>query len=364
MLRRILSIASVVFLLCMLPAPALAEQKMPVTVRTGYLKEDTLYTFSHFSQEAPENLEVSLFVNNSRQAQDVHPVRLKDTDGVIHYLLLVDTSSSMAQYASFLNTFAQKLLENSSGWEVTVAAMGSGFHVTASGLTSWKDVQAALRDLRFRSDGSDICGGVAEALNYLAQQSCDGGDVSSLLVITDGEPWYSKDAAVEAQREQQAAEAASAAMAAMPEVVVSTLCLRMWEGNAFDTLSAGRGLHLNADTVSKAGEAGKTLAEFMESLCCVSFPLKGYSDTALITDSIQLFLENGWYSVGAVRNLAIKPDLGAALPIPPVDDSEGTENTEETTEPAAQETIPETAGAVTEEITAETATVCSAKQLR
>lgn len=198
MLRRILSIASVVFLLCMLPAPALAEQKMPVTVRTGYLKEDTLYTFSHFSQEAPENLEVSLFVNNSRQAQDVHPVRLKDTDGVIHYLLLVDTSSSMAQYASFLNTFAQKLLENSSGWEVTVAAMGSGFHVTASGLTSWKDVQAALRDLRFRSDGSDICGGVAEALNYLAQQSCDGGDVSSLLVITDGEPWYSKDAAVEA----------------------------------------------------------------------------------------------------------------------------------------------------------------------
>ena len=52
MLRRILSIVSVVFLLCMLPAPALAEQKMPVTVRTGYLKEDTLYTFSHFSQEA------------------------------------------------------------------------------------------------------------------------------------------------------------------------------------------------------------------------------------------------------------------------------------------------------------------------
>ena len=135
MLRRILSIVSVVFLLCMLPAPALAEQEMPVTVRTGYLKEDTLYTFSHFSQEAPENLEVSLFVNNSRQAQDVHPVRLKDTDGVIHYLLLLDTSSSMAQYASFLNTFAQKLLENSSGWEVTVAAMGSGFHVTASGLT-------------------------------------------------------------------------------------------------------------------------------------------------------------------------------------------------------------------------------------
>lgn len=359
MLRRILSIVSVVFLLCMLPAPALAEQEMPVTVRTGYLKEDTLYTFSHFSQEAPENLEVSLFVNNGRQAQDVHPVRLKDTDGVIHYLLLVDTSSSMAPYASFLNTFAQKLLENSSGWEVTVAAMGSGFHVTASGLTSWKDVQTALRDLRFRSDGSDICGGVAEALNDLAEQSCDGGDVNSLLVITDGEPWYSKDAAVEAQREQQAAEAASAAMAAMPEVVVSTLCLRTWEGNTFDTLSAGQGLHLNAGTVSTAGEAGKTLAEFMESLCCVSFPLKGYSDTALITDSIQLFLENGWYSVGAVRNLAIKPDLGAALPIPPVDESEGTtpENTEETTEPAAQETIPETTGAVTEEITAETATV-------
>ena len=357
MLRRILSMVSAVFLLCMLPAPALAEQEMPVTVRTGYLKEDTLYTFSHFSQEAPENLEVSLFVNNSRHAQAVHPVRLKDTDGVIHYLLLVDTSSSMAQYASFLNTFAQKLLENSSGWEVTVAAMGSGFHVTASGLTSWKDVQAALRDLRFRSDGSDICGGVAEALNYLAEQSCDGGDVSSLLVITDGAPWYSKDTAVEAQREQQAAEAASAAMAAMPEVVVSTLWGGGGGGGAFDTLSAGRGLHLNADTVSKAGEAGKTLAEFMESLCCVSFPLKGYSDTALITDSIQLFLENGWYSVGAVRNLAIKPDSGAALPIPPVDDSEGTENTEETTEPASQETIPETAGAVTEKITAETATV-------
>lgn len=324
MKRKIAAILSVILLLCQFLCCAAAAQTSDPVIRSAYWTEDVLYTFVQFPQEAPEDLEVSLFVNNSRQEGKAHPASLRDAGGAVHVMLLVDTSSSMDIYAYYVNTFAQNLMAGCGGLDITVASMGTEFRIAATGLTRWEDAQTTLRLLDYRYDGSDICGGTAKALEYLGEMDYPAGELCSLVVITDGVPWYSNTPEVEAEREEQAAAAAAARMDMYPEVLVNTLCLRDWEEKTFAALSAGRGLHLTAGASIDAGNAGKALADCLDSLYTVTFPLAGYADTARITDSVQLCVENSWFSVGNIRNLDMAPVWGTegAVEIPPVEVSE------------------------------------------
>ena len=350
MIHRILSILSALLLLGQFSCCVLADEEDVTTICSSYWSDDVLYSFVNFSQEKPEELEVSLFVNNYQQEQKANPKPFNDTGAAVHYLLLVDTSSSMSQYAYHLSAFAQGLLKYGKNLDVSIATTGSNFRVTASDLTNWNDVQSALRRLNYQNDGSDICGGTAKALEYLGEKTYRAGDITSLVVITDGEPWYSNTASVESEREEQAAKAAAAAMDACPEIIVNTLCFRNWEENAFDVLSTGKGLHLRANTASDAGKTGIAFSDYLDSLYTVTFPLEGYDSVAEITDSVQLFVESSWFSLGTIRNLDMQPVLesGDAIALPPVDESEEARNTESTapaetseaTKATAETTIP------------------------
>lgn len=352
MIRRILSILSALLLLSQFSCCVLADEEEVTTIRSSYWTDNVLYSFVNFSQEKPEELEVSLFVNNYQQEQKANPKPFNDTGAAVHYLLLVDTSSSMSKYAYHLSAFAQSLLKNGSNLDVSIATMGTDFRVAATDLTTWNEVQSVLRRLNYQNDGSDICGGTAKALEYLGEKTCRAGDVSSLVVITDGEPWYTNSQAVELEREEQAAKAAVSMMEAYPEIIVNTLCFQNWEENAFAALSSGKGLHLSANTATDAGKIGTAFSDYMDSLYTVTFPLKGYEGTEMIEGSVQLAVENSWFSLGRIRNVDMHPALesGDAIALPPVDESEeaptqGTESTEptetaEATEPATETTIP------------------------
>ena len=350
MIRRILSILSALLLLGQLYCCVLADEEEVTTIRSSYWTDNMLYSFVDFSQEKPEELEVSLFVNNYQQEQKANPKPFNDTGAAVHYLMLVDTSSSMSQYAYHLSAFAQSLLKYGKNLDVSIATMGADFHVAATDLTTWNEVQSVLRRLNYQNDRSDICGGTVKALEYLGEKSYRAGDITSLVVITDGEPWYSNTASVESEREEQAAKAAAAAMDACPEIIVNTLCFRNWEENAFDVLSTGKGLHLRANTASDAGKIGIAFSDYLDNLYAVTFPLNGYGGIAEITDAVQLFVESSWFSLGRIRNLDMQPVLesGDAITLPPVDESEEAQNTEstapaetsETTETTAETTIP------------------------
>lgn len=340
MKRKFLSILSVILLLCQFPCCVLAAEENAAKIRSGYWTDDVLYTFVSFPQEEPEKLEVSLFVNNHQQGRGAKPELFSSTGATVHYMLLVDTSSSMSELAYLLSAFAKSLLEYGSNLDISIAATGSDFHVVGTDLTSWDDVHSALRRLNYLG-GSDICGGTAKALEYLGGKNYRAGDVCSLVVITDGEPWYSNTPSVELEREEQAAKAAAAMIDAYPEIIVNTLCFRNWEENAFAVLSTGRGLHLSANAVSDVSNLGKALSDYMGSLYTVVFPLKGYEGIATINDSVQLFAENSWLSLGRIRNLNMQPamDAGDEIVLPPVDGSEespaqGTESTEPAIEAA------------------------------
>lgn len=353
MKRKILSILSVFFLLWQFPCCVLAAEESMVTIRSGYWADNVLYTFAHFPQEAPEKLEVSLFVNNYQQAQTATPESFLQTRATMHYLLLIDASAPVKQYKYRISAFVQSLMEDGSNLDVSIATMGNSFHVVATNLTSLDAVRAALDRVTFLHDDSDICGGTVKALQYLGKKSLRAGDVSSLVVITDGQPWYST---TEPKRKAQATKDAAAMMEAYPEIIVSTLCFRNWEKKTFSVLSSGKGLHLSADSLANARKSGKAFADYLESLYTVTFPLNGYADIPMITDSVQLSVESSWFSIGRIRNVDTEPVLDSkdTIELPPLDEPEeketqGTESTEPTeaigtTEPTdqtAQTTIPD-----------------------
>lgn len=359
MMRKMSSVLAALALLVLLPISAMAAQEQPVAVRSSYMTGDTLYAFAQFNQEAPEELEVSLFINNSKQLESAHPEKLADTGATVHHLLLVDSSSSMLDYSGQLNNFAKSLVENSSRAEITLATVDSQFRIVADKLTNWPQVQSALQGLRYRNDGSDICGGVAAALEYLGEQVYAQGDLAQLVVISDGKPWYADDAQVQSEKMQAANALAAQAMETWPEVIVSTLCLQQWEQSTEAVLSQGRGPHLQSAGFVQAKQAGEELAAFTASLYRLSFPIRGYQDAPVLADVVQLSVENNWYSLGAVRNVQVTPAVLPELPTQAAEETtpqpeDGTKETTgpetETTAPDAETTAPETEPTVLETV--------------
>lgn len=120
MKRKFLSILSVILLLCQFPCCVLAAEENAAKIRSGYWADDVLYTFVNFPQEEPEKLEVSLFVNNHQQGRGAKPELFSSTGATVHYMLLVDTSSSMSELAYLLSAFAKSLLEYGSNLDISM----------------------------------------------------------------------------------------------------------------------------------------------------------------------------------------------------------------------------------------------------
>lgn len=334
MKRRMISIAVILLWVLAMPAAVFAQADAPISVCAGYLAGDTVYVFGHFSQEDSSDQEMSLVVTNQERGSAC-PVSVSESNAPTRYMLLVDVSTSMAPYKGLLNRFVSELMAvEGCNLSVTIAAFDREFRVVASDLTQWEDVQKELWSLQYQNDGSNICGSVADALVYLGGKSYSGGELCNLVVITDGKPWYSNDAAAELAQENQNAQKAAAVMGAYPDLVVHTLCFQGWEEKTGEVLLTGKGMHMQSPSLSSAGEAGKSAAEFTSNLYSLQFPLMGYGDTALISDAMLLGAKSQWISLGNIRNVAIAPVLPEEF-LPqqdPADESptEGTAPTEET----------------------------------
>ena len=342
MKQKIVSTVCLLLWMLVLPVPAYAQSDMGASVYTGYWAEDSVYLFGDFSQEYVTGQEMAMFVNNQERGT-ANPTPVLQSNATIHYMLLIDVSTSTEPYQSFVNRFASELMmAETQNLMVSVAAFDQEFRMIASDLTEWEDVQNALWSLRYQHDGSNICGSVAEALLFLGKESYAGGEMSNLVVISDGKPWYSKDIAEENALEAQNSEKAVTAMSAYSDIAVHTVCFREWEEKTASALLTEQGLHMEAPTVPQAGEAGRALAEFTDNLYSLQFSLTGYTDAAEISDVMLMGANHQWISLGNIRNIELIPSINDNSVIPenttkqtseiPAEETEPTENIEPTTE--------------------------------
>lgn len=353
MKRKLFSLVMTVFLLSQFLLPAYAsETAVPAAkIYAAYWKKGMLYTFVQLNQTEAENQSVSLLINN-HQICETNPAKTTDTDAVIHYMLLIDTSTSMARYKNSILSFAQKLMETEQNIKISIARFDRTFEVVDAELTSWEAVKASLQSLTFYKDGSNINGSAAAAIEYLGSDGYPGGEMTNLVVITDGDPWYTNNWKQEKEFESEANQNLAILMEAYPEIIVHTLSFAKWEENTYAPLSAGKGLHF---AEGSAEDAGTALAEFTDSLYTVFFPVKGYDESAEILDTLTMRIGTNFVSYGTVRNADVAPQVNVDTSQDdiPEESSEPDESTApettESTEPEVPASEAETGPIATEE---------------
>jgi len=297
-------IAILLLILLASPVLAVASGVPEVSVCSAYWDDGTLYTFAKFSHEDPVSLEASLLVNNAK-IQEVHPQTIQDANATVHYILLIDASPSMTQFRSRITSLTWEIMEAQQNVRVSVMQFGSSCSLVAADMSEWREIAAALNSISYNKDASNITGCTAQAMELLGKDGyIDGAEMTNLVVITDGEPWYSNDSQEEQQMEQQANVYVQRMIAAYPEIVIHTFSFGQWNVQAQEALRDVRGLHEVGD---EATAFGKKLAEYADSIYCVPFNLSGYDDNAVLPDEILLSVGRSLVSYGKVRNTNIPP---------------------------------------------------------
>lgn len=328
--RRMISAVLILLLLSgLLVSAAATENAMEAKLYTTYWKDDVLYAFLGIQSEDPTDVEVDLFVNNAKQHTST-PQTLAEADGSVHFMLLVDVSPSMIQYKSDILLIAKKLMESRENVRISIAEFNRKCTIVAEDLTEWTDVRATLNKLNYIYEGSDIAGSVALALEHLGKRDCVPGEMTNLLVITDGEVWYSSKKDLEQIREAEANQAAEAYMAAYPEIVVHTYSFSDWNEDAFAVLSKGKGIH---QTGIAAKDAADVLAAYAASVYSVTFPLSGDEKQFTLTDNVELWIDRMIMVPDSIRNISVAPKLNLEV-------NQETEPTE-STQPSTGATEPE-----------------------
>jgi len=306
-MKKLFALVLTIFLFAqlLLPVYAAGTDDAKVEIKAAYWNKDMLYTFAQVSPSELANSEAILIVNN-QQVCEASFSKLSDTDAVVHYMLLVDTSDSMAWYRGEILTFAQKLMESGQKTKMTIAKFDRDFSLVGAKLTHWEEVKTSLESLTFEKIGSDINGSAASAIEYLGAKEYESGELVNLVVITDGEPWYSNDGNLEEKHETEVNQKLSALMETYPEILVHTLSFAEWKENAYAPYSGNNGLHF---VKRPAEEAAGAMIDLMDSLYGVFMPLEGYADDPWIQDDIMLLVGMNFVSYSNVRNVRIVPTV-------------------------------------------------------
>ena len=352
MKRKLFSVLLAVLLLTALALPAGAQQTADApaamaVLRSAYWTDDTLYLFSDMTgMESPETVEASLARNN-HVLDYTYPKSLANAGSTAHYLLLVDRSLSMSDCRSQIFDFVKAMAKaRNTDLKFSVASFDSSCQLVDTALNTVGKVNSALWKITNNRDDSDLCGAAAWALDYLGQNPVPAGDVSNLVVITDGKAWYSTNPGTQQEKAAAAAQNLSAMMTAYPDITVHTLCLGSWDETARNVLSVGRGMHLTASTKAEAAAAGQEMAAYSDNLYRASFSLVGYGNEAYIMENLMFCVGNSLNTVGSVRNISMAAPEGpvTAIPaepdqtLPPEETTVPTEGSEDPTEDPADPT--------------------------
>lgn len=320
-MKRTLAAASVLtalLLSLLLPVSAAVDRWQ---IASAYCQSDTLYTYVQIP-EGQENMEVSLKVGQSLNGAKEQPELVADGDTTVHYLLLIDLSTSMAGYRSQVQAFAQGLLSvETQPVQVDIAGLGSEFMMFREGLTTQAEVQDVLSDLLYRQTVSDISGGMKSALQHLADHPQQGGTLLNLILLTDGVPYGTKDSDAEADDLKIISEA----LQTSPEIVVHTVGFTKWDDEILAAFSGISGEHHNVRSIADASEAGSEVSRFTDGLYRVVFPLD-WPDTHRRIDAQLVLTKPGdasmtMIAVSNIRNLDLsaleespEPSVSPVLP--------------------------------------------------
>ncbi|MCM1104973.1 MAG: FHA domain-containing protein [Clostridium sp.] len=260
---------------------AAPEENSIVQAVSGYCLGEELYTFIRMNDGYDvDSFTVGLQSDAVSAAGEQALVPITETTALVRYVFMIDLTGSMRKYAGEVDAFVGALMEAEEQEALyTVAVFGERFEVVSENMTDENAVKRVLEELKYTERMTDPYTGVERALTYLDGCSRRSGDLIHLVVITDGDPDLGiEDEEESREKERMLAESAARKIESTPEVIVSTICMAEWDTLAFQTFSAGNGNHETIGDERDAADAGKKMADYVDSLYRISFRLSSMPD--------------------------------------------------------------------------------------
>lgn len=246
-----------------------------VKLVSAYGEGADIYTFADASAVGGVTFEsASIISGKSGASSPLTTVGESDTPAA--YLILIDTSATMAGVKRSAETFAEELAKDSEDAVFAVATCADGLKIEAEGLVGKKAVSNAVKNVKYEESAVGVFGGIVEAYEYLRGVERDGEAVN-LVIISDGRvPTIDKSAK----------SALEDAIASHPDVIAHTLCVGAeWGGDAFKALDDVNGMRMFINAEMTAAKAGHDLAQYVNGLYAACF--KGAGELTG-TKSVQL----------------------------------------------------------------------------
>ncbi len=261
--------------------PVFAEEKgggMSESVSV-YCSEGKLYTFVRFREDNhPQQLSGTLRFNNISLAESSQTAPVRNTVAKIHYVLLVDRSTSMREHAEEVERFAKELAETEAENAVySVLTFGNQFEAVSWKLEDAEEMHSIVGHLQYDGTLSDLYGGVEQAVKYLDGHPQSDGEFVNLILVTDGNVYLSSTLDGNQGSEDQKSKSTAELINSSSEFVLHTFCVNEWDTLAGQTFSTGKGLHLHSGS-QDASVPAQELAKFVEEVYRLDFvfrPVEG-----------------------------------------------------------------------------------------
>ena len=308
--NRVCIITAALILFLFFPAKLLAAPGAPnsfAEVKSAYCIDGSFYSFSALRDQVDASqLAVSVTLAGFPNQEEMQFASAAGSP--MHYLLLVDQSTSMQPYRSLVNAFAGSLAA-SAGPDVTysVAEIGAEFAVRLDATDDATLFSQAVQELSYEALASNICGGIVDALNYLSANPAPGGTLTNLVILTDGTPYL--PASVE-DREAILADAAATAGQALletPETLVHPITFRTCEAQTALALQNAAGHHAMVQTQQQARDAADALLSTVQALYVTSCSLDNTSSGS--RQPVQIMVTDSTNSVelSVIQDIAMLP---------------------------------------------------------
>lgn len=242
-------------------------------ILSAYCLEKKLYTFVGFAPDCqPEKLDGNKLSGAGIIEEKSSPVSLASTDTTVHYVMMIDLSTSMRNYIGMVNRLIDGLAEAGAQKVVfSVLTFGDKLEVVSEKLDEPDKLREVVQNLQYNAMLTDPYEGIGNAIDYLSTVPCVRGELVNLVLVTDG-AIYLGDISVEQRRtiEAEKAQKTLEKIENTPEIILHTLCVGEWEELAYQTFSKGTGVDISVNG-SEPYLSAQELVKFVNDLYRLDF---------------------------------------------------------------------------------------------
>ena len=328
-MKRLLCLLTAALVLSLLGTAALAAPEAELV--RAFVYDQTLVTYVDLTgtDQPVTQAEAKIDGRTFPASQAMETVR--QAGAPVTYLLLVDCSTSMPAYAGAIAAFAEALAAGAGeNTRFTLATFGEEFAVAAEDLTAETLPQAAA-ELRYEARSTKLQNGIQGALDCLEAIPRQGGELRSMVVLTDA-----------VEYDPNGVETYEETLQRLEDSDVMVHALGVGEDAAaleslFTLVEASGGSCLRAGDREEAARAAETLTEETGRLYVTGFDLGSYQTEGGKGEVSVTFASNGTLLCRAARQVTF-PALSGETPAEDVPPVQLPDSTPETTPASGGET--------------------------